>query len=138
MQSEEVTWEEELKARKIDFLPLLDCIFLVVAIFFYLILSMVRQQGVEVEVPFSDYSQENLEQFIAISISKNGEYYVNGNSVKEIELLENLTKLQSEEKEMKVFLRADKEVAYGNVMRALDSMKTAGFMDINLETGSDR
>ena len=99
---------------------------------------MVRQQGVEVEVPFSDNSQENLELFITISISKNGEYYVNGNAVKENELLENLTMLQSEEKEMKVFLRADKEVLYGKVMQALDSMKSAGFMDINLETGSDR
>jgi len=29
MQSEEVTWEEELKARKVDFVPLLDCIFLI-------------------------------------------------------------------------------------------------------------
>ena len=137
MQSEEVAWEGELKARKVDFLPLVDSIFLVVAVFFYLILFMVRQQGVEVEVPFSDNSQENLEQFIAVSISRSGEYYVNGNAVNEDELLENLKTLQGEEPEIKVFLRADKEVNYGNVMQALDSMKSAGFMDINLETSSD-
>ena len=137
MQSEELTWEGELKARKVDFLPLVDSIFLVVAVFFYLILFMVRQQGVEVEVPFSDNSQENLEQFISVSISRSGEYYVNGNAVNEDELLENLKTLQGEEPEIKVFLRADKEVNYGNVMQALDSMKSAGFMDINLETSSD-
>lgn len=137
MLSEELFPVSRIKARKVDMLSLLDCIFLVLAIFFYLILFMVRHEGVDIELPESDSSQENLEFFAAVSITKDNSVYLNGELVNAEQLATKIGMLYSQNSELKVFVGGNGETEYQNVIEVLDRIRSAGITDVSLETTAE-
>lgn len=118
------------KAR-LDAFALMDSIFLVAMVFFYLILSMTRHYGIGVELPSAETTVANEEEYISVSIDGEDRTYLNGTVLPAGKLTERLTALPNNERP--IYLEADETSSYRAVMRALDAIRQAGLDDVLLE-----
>lgn len=118
------------KAR-LDAFALMDSIFLVAMVFFYLILSMTRHYGIGVELPSSNTAASNEQKYIAVSVNADDRVFLNGGPVPPEELTRRLNELP--ERERPVFLEADQSTSYRAVMQTLDAIRRAGLEDVSLE-----
>jgi biopolymer transport protein TolR len=84
-------------------------------------------QGVEVDLP-TTRTVKNLPQdseHLVLTVKKNGALFLDEYQVGEDELEDHLKRLVAGQKKQ-LFLRADKEVAYGTVVRVMGEIKAAG------------
>lgn len=116
---------------RLDAFALMDSIFLVAMVFFYLILSMTRHYGIGVELPSAETTVANEEEYISVSIDGDDRIYLNGAVLPAGKLAERLTALPNDDRP--VYLEADETSSYRAVMRALDSIRQAGLDDVSLE-----
>lgn len=125
-----------LKIRKarIELIPLLDMIFLVLVSFVYTFLSMTIQKGIPVRLPFAQSSIEDKKEYIVVTITQNGTIYINKKEIAREVLISELKVYKNLNPEIKVFLNADKNVIYDKVIEVLDSIRRSGIEKISLET----
>ena len=121
------------KKARIEMLPLMDIVFLLLVVFIYSMISMSVHNGMTVNLPVSSVAKPEKEFLISITIDKNNVIYMD----KEKILLENLTEhLKSAAKDQKhpgVLLFAQKDIPYQNLFQVLDRIKDAGLSKISLQ-----
>jgi biopolymer transport protein ExbD len=123
---------EERKVR-IEMLPLIDIVFLLLVVFIYTMLSMAVHNGLPVSLPSSSTAGPEKNFILSVTIKENHDVFVNKNRV----LLENLTNMliQKSEHEKKngVLVFADNTVSYQILFKILDKIKEAGLSEISLQ-----
>src|SRR5210317_890577 len=66
-----------IKKPRIEMLPLIDIVFLLLIFFIYAMLSMAVHRSLPVSLPFSSTAEINTELNLTVTIRKNGEVYLN-------------------------------------------------------------
>ncbi|MCK4252372.1 biopolymer transporter ExbD [candidate division WOR-3 bacterium] len=129
-----------LKIRKsrIELIPLLDMIFLVLVSFVYTFLSMTIQKGIPVRLPFALSSIEDKKEYLIVTITQDNVIYINKKKVSIEDLISELKIYKNLNPEIKAFLNADKNVIYNSVIEVLDSIRRAGIEKVSLETSDHR
>jgi len=122
----------ESKKVRIEIIPLIDVMFLVMVSFIYGMLSMAIYKGVNVKLPVSKIAETQKTENLSISIDENGLIYVDKQPV-ELENLANFISRNYENKNVSVLLFADKNVIYQKIFNVLDQIKLAGFSKISLQ-----
>ena len=121
------------KKARIEMLPLIDIVFLLLVFFIYAMLSMAVHRGLPVVLPTSTAVKIDKKQFLSVTVKADGSIYVD----KEYILLENLKEMlqkkASKEKEPGVLLFADRTLAYQKLFRILDQIRLAGLNRISLQ-----
>ena len=111
--------------NEINVTPFVDVMLVLLIIF--MVTAPLMTQGVEVDLP-TTRTVKNLPQdseHLVLSIKKDGTIFLDEYQVGQDELAEHLKRLVSKQKKQ-LFLRADKEVAYGIVVRVMGEIKGAG------------
>ncbi len=126
----------DLKIRKarIELIPLLDMIFLVLVCFIYTFLSMTIQKGIPERLPFAQSSIEDKKEYIVVTITQDNIIYINKKEIASEILISELKVYKNLNPEIKVFLNADKNVIYDKVIEVLDSIRRSGIEKVSLET----
>ncbi len=119
----------------INVTPLVDVMLVLLIIF--MVTAPMLQEGVSVELPQAkgaplDKVQQNDE--IIISVSGNGEIYVNEKKTTESQLADLILQSLKDRPSREVFLRADKAVQYGTVVRIMGNLKAAGVSNLGMIT----
>ena len=70
------------KKAKIDIIPLIDIIFLLLIFFIYTMLSMSVHKGVELNLPESAYTQSVSNEDISISIKSDNTVFINKKKIR--------------------------------------------------------
>jgi biopolymer transport protein ExbD len=122
----------ESKKVRIEIIPLIDVMFLVLVSFIYGMLSMAIYKGVNVKLPVSKIAETQKTENLSISIDENGLIYVDKQPV-ELENLADFISKNYENKNVSVLLFADKNVIYQKIFNVLDQIKLAGFSKISLQ-----
>ena len=116
------------KAR-IEIIPLIDVIFFLLATFVMVSLSMVKNQGISVNLPSAatGASQER-EAAVTITVTKSGDIYLNQEKLASDLLPQRLKQLKAENPDMSVFINGDNEAYFGNAIQIpyIYNGKTAG------------
>ena len=120
------------KAR-IEIIPLIDVIFFLLATFVMVSLSMVKNQGIHVNLP-SAATGTPQEREIAVTITKSGDIYLNQEKLAPGLLPQRLKQLKIENPDMKVFINGDKEVYFGNAVQILDEVRSSGITKVAIQT----
>ncbi len=122
------------KAR-IEIIPLIDVIFFLLATFVMVSLSMVRNQGISVNLPSAatGTSQER-ERAVTITITKAGDIYLNQAKLAPDLLPRRLKQLKTENPDVRVFINGDKEAYFGNAIQILDEVRSAGITRVAIQT----
>lgn len=128
-----------ISAPRIEMLPLIDIVFLLLVFFIYAMLSMAVHRGQAVDLPQSESAALETDEAISITIQTSDE----GVRLFLDEELVNFEDMSSKLKEKKsqsqksedseVLIFADKQISYQMLFQVLDQVKKAGITHISLQ-----
>lgn len=124
---------EKHRGPRIEMLPLIDIVFLLLVFFIYAMLSMAVHRSLPIALPKSGTTEVDTRTSIAVSVTLNGLVYVDKVPT-ELSDLEGLLRNKSEtEKDTGVQVFADRLVEYQRLFMVLDSIKRSGISKISLQ-----
>ena len=126
------------KKPRIEMLPLIDIVFLVLVFFIYAMLSMAVHRGLPVVLPVSSSAKIDKRLALSVTLKADGMVYLDKEKVR----MENLTELLKNKiqgtEDAGVFLFADSSLSYQKLFQVLDIIRLAGINRISLQAEVDR
>jgi len=125
-----------IKKPRVEMLPLIDIVFLLLVFFIYAMLSMAVHRSLPVSLPVSSTARLDTDIDLTVSIRPNGEIFLDKTKVSREQLQALLQeKAQSAEngESPRVDLFADEKVSYQELYRVLDIIRTAGISNVALQ-----
>ena len=117
----------------INVTPLVDVMLVLLIIF--MVTAPMMTQGVDVDLPETTAKPlRQNENPIVVAINKKGELHLNKIKVDQAMLRQQLTAMSGADKKRAIFLKADKEVAYGVVVSVMADIKGSGFDKLGMIT----
>jgi biopolymer transport protein TolR len=120
-------------ASQINVTPLVDVMLVLLIIF--MVTAPIIQQGVQVSLPKAKAAAlpGKEEQFV-VSITHANEVYLNDTKITPEELTKKLAAIAAERPDREVFIRADEQVPYGEVIKTMAAIKAAGIENVGMVT----
>ena len=116
---------------EINVTPFVDVMLVLLIVF--MITAPLLTVGVSVDLPKTKASQLNSKgDPIVVSIKKNGELFIQERSIDSLQLLPRLKAISSGNKNLRIYVRGDKNVPYGIVLDTIAKIKKSGFMKVAL------
>ena len=116
---------------QINVTPFVDVMLVLLIVF--MITAPLLTVGVSVDLPKTKASQLNSKgDPIIISIKKNGELYIQEREIDNLQLLPRLKAISSGNKNLRIYVRGDKDVPYGLVLDTIAKIKSSGFKKVAL------
>ena len=110
--------------------PMIDVIFQL--LIFFMISSSFLYPSLQIQLPkVDDKGNVQSNQHLIVSISPEGEYFINNNLVNKEELEHSLREELSELDQKSVFFRADETVPYKQVVDIMKMANSAGALQFN-------
>ncbi len=125
------------RGPRVEMLPLIDIVFLLLVFFIYAMLSMAVHRALPIALPKSGMAEVDNRPMTAITITQAGRVYLDKQPVELPELEEILANKTKAEKEKGVQVFADRQVEYQRLFKVLDSIKGAGISEISLQAERD-
>jgi biopolymer transport protein ExbD len=125
------------KAR-IEILPLIDIVFLLLVFFIYAMLSMAVHRGVPVNLPTSSSARIERQSLLSVTIKQSGEILVDTHRVALKDLARLLEVRAQAHRSPGVLLFADKTVSYQLLVHVLDQIRAAGLSRISLQATMEK
>lgn len=126
---------------RVEMLPLIDIVFLLLIFFIYAMLSMAVHRGLNLDLPESSTAQPGKEELLSISVKHYGTdggllILINENRVALENLAERLNLLTAGLKDKTVLIFAEETISYQELFLVLDQIKNADITDISLQANS--
>jgi biopolymer transport protein TolR len=118
----------------INVTPLVDVMLVLLIIF--MIAAPMLHQGIEVALPRAEAKNlpMRVEDPLILSIRKDGAIFVRETVVPRGDVVEHLKRELASRSQETVFLKADRDVAYGNVIDILDLLQRGGIVHVGMVT----
>lgn len=123
---------EQRKVR-IEMLPLIDIVFLLLVFFIYAMLSMAVHKGLPVTLPTSSSAEIEKDLVLSVTLREDGTIYLDKTRVSMESLTKNLKTKARKNENKGVLLFADRTVSYQTLFRVLDRIKKAGLSRVSLQ-----
>jgi biopolymer transport protein ExbD len=122
---------------RIEMLPLIDIVFLLLVFFIYAMLSMAVHRGLPVVLPTSTTAKIDKRLVLSVTVKSNGAIYVDKAPVSLESLKEILMRKSQQSDEAGVMLFADRNLPYQALFRVMDQIREAGLHRISLQAEVD-
>jgi biopolymer transport protein TolR len=118
---------------QINVTPLVDVMLVLLVIF--MVTAPMMQQGVQVNLPKTESKALPApEQTVVVSIERSGRLSINSAEIPAGELRTKLSGMFAGRSKKEVFLKADKDVPYGEVVKTMAEIKGAGIERLGMVT----
>lgn len=118
---------------EINVTPLVDVMLVLLIIF--MVTAPMMTQGLEVDLPeTTSKALRQKEEPLMVSVNKDGEIKLGNVKVSQEYLKEQLSAMDEEQKKSPIYLRADRNVAYGTVVAIMGDIKQSGFEKLGMIT----
>jgi len=118
---------------QINVTPFVDVMLVLLVIF--MITAPMMQQGMQVNLPKTEAKAMNVkEEPIIVTVDKNGRAFLDKEEIPQGQLKPKLATLFSSRSKKEVFLKADRDVPYGDVIRTMAEIKGAGVERLGMLT----
>jgi biopolymer transport protein TolR len=122
----------ETSLSDINVTPFVDVVLVLLIIF--MVTAPVLQSGIEVNVPKTRTVKQISDERLVISITKGQEVYLNNDHVKLDELGDLLHQKIRDPRGQALYVRADKDVAFGAFATVMSTVQAAGITNISVVT----
>ena len=122
------------KAR-IEIIPLIDVIFFLLATFMMISLSMIKNQGINVNLPAARTSaSEDRSKSVTITVTETSDVYLDKAKITLTMLSQELKALKAKDPELKVFINGDAKANFESAIKVLDTVRVAGITKVAIQT----
>ena len=116
---------------QINVTPFVDVMLVLLIVF--MITAPLLTVGVSVDLPKTKASQLNSKgDPIVVSIKQNGKLFIQEREIGSLQLLPRLRAISSGNKNLRIYVRGDKNVPYGIVLQTIAKIKSSGFKKVAL------
>ncbi len=124
------------RLSEINVTPLVDVMLVLLVIFMVTAPMLEQSQGqINVDLPQVAAAPANIaEDAIVITVDRGRKIFINDRPIDPSELKARLTALFKGRSRKEVFLRADRAVPYGEVVKAMSAIRKAGITRLNMVT----
>lgn len=121
---------------EINVTPFVDVMLVLLVVF--MVAAPLLSAGVPIDLPDSKANALNDQDDkpLEVSLDKNGDIFVGETKVKQDRLVVLLGSLTNNDPERRIYIRADKSLDYGRVMKILGAINGAGFKKVALLSNS--
>jgi biopolymer transport protein ExbD len=125
------------RRARIEILPLIDIVFLLLVFFIYAMLSMAVHRGVPVNLPSSSSSEIEKKLTLSVAIKDSGDIVLDRDRVPLKDLAPRLRAKAAITEDLGVLLFADREVSCQLLVKVLDQIRIAGVTRVSLQTAKE-
>jgi len=123
----------ERKNARIEMIPLVDIIFLLLVFFIYSMLSMAVYRGIPVMLPSAETVEHTKERALFITVDKDGNVFVDKELIARDQLLSRLRREQAAFPQKIAIISGDGDSPYRAFVDVLDKVRLAGFKKVSVE-----
>lgn len=117
---------------EINVTPLVDVMLVLLIIF--MVTAPMFQHGIDVELPKETAKEIDIKQTTVITLAEGEKIYLNDRLISIEKLADSMQKLSKLNSQKEVFLRADRKVPYGFVVKVIAAVKRAGVDRLGMVT----
>ena len=121
------------KKVRIEMLPLIDIVFLLLVFFIYAMLSMAVHRGLPVLLPTSVSAKIDKTLMVSVTVKSDGTIFVDKEQIALNDLASFLKTKTETDRDVGILLFADRSLSYQNLFRVLDQLRLAGIYRISLQ-----
>jgi biopolymer transport protein TolR len=122
--------------HEINVTPFVDVMLVLLIVF--MVTAPLLTVGVPLELPETKGQQlQTSKEPLTISVQRDGKVYIQESEVTLDEIAPKLRAIAKSGYEEQIFVRGDKGIDYGTVMRVMGRIKSAGFTKVSLVTESE-
>lgn len=124
---------------RVEMLPLIDIVFLLLIFFIYAMLSMAVHRGLDLNLPESSTAQPTKDEVLSISVKKQGAggsrllVLINETPVELERLGEELRQMSEIKEKQQALIFAEETISYQELFLVLDQVKSGGIKEISLQ-----
>ncbi len=126
------------KRPRIEMLPLIDIVFLLLVFFIYAMLSMAVHRALPVKLPSSSTAKIDKGAPLSVTLRSDGTLFLDKEKTTLEGLGESLRQLTRKRKEAGILLFADRTVSYQDLFRVMDEIRISGITRISLQAEVDK
>ncbi|ASM35818.1 polysaccharide deacetylase [Campylobacter sputorum subsp. bubulus] len=127
------TFEED--SPELNITPLVDIMLVLLAILMVTAPTLVYEEHITLPDGSKSTANQSKSKDLVIRVDVNKKVYIDQSTMSIMELPDNIMLLSSKyDKESPVYIKADKNLLYDDVMFVLKSVKNAGFTKVALQT----
>jgi biopolymer transport protein ExbD len=125
---------------RVEMMPLMDVIFLLLIFFIYSMLAMAVHRGMPLNLPVSSAAETDMDKALALTVAADGRLFLDKEPIT-LESLTDALRQKNAEAEggepisLQVF--AEDTLPYQELYRVLDAIKSAGIPKISLQAKQD-
>jgi len=123
--------------KQADLLPLMDCIFLILFVFFYLMLFMSKYEAIEVDLPNAEATLDKKINSFSISINAQGELFYAKKLIDLSSLKSELEWKFKEDNNTTVLLTADRKAPFESVVSIIELINTLAIENFAIEVSNE-
>jgi biopolymer transport protein ExbD len=126
------------KKVRIEMLPLIDIVFLLLVFFIFAMLSMAVHRGLPIMLPTSSSAKIDKELVLSVTVKSDGTIYVDKELTPFGDLTSVLRTKTASASEPGVLLFADRSLPYQKLFKVLDQIRMAGIHRISLQAEAEQ
>jgi biopolymer transport protein ExbD len=126
------------KRARIEIIPMIDVIFFLLVFFMISTLSMTVNRGLPVNLPTAATSQKGLREHLSITLTHDGELFLNRESITMQDLGPRVKAALAVEPDLTVVMNADGEVRHSAVVALMDELRSAGVSSLAVAVKPDK
>ena len=125
------------RRARIEIIPLIDIMFFLLATFLMVSLSMIRNQGISVNLPVASTSAaQDRKDYASITVTDKGDFYWNKERVDLAAVVSRLQQLKQSQPDPKVFINGDAKAHFEDIVSVLDEARKTGITKVAIETAN--
>jgi biopolymer transport protein ExbD len=125
------------KKVRIEMLPLIDIVFLLLVFFIFTMLSMAVHRSLPIMLPTSSSAKIDKELVLSVTIKSDRTLYVDKERIAFDDLASVLRTKTASASEPGILLFADRGLSYQNLFQVLDQIRMAGIHRISLQAEAE-
>ena len=123
------------RRARIEIIPLIDIVFFLLATFVMVSLSMIKNEGMSVNLPSAATgTPQERKIYATISVTGAGEVYLNKRKIRAEDVAKEVGILKNHEPELQIFIQGDEQSHFGTAMKVLDSVRSLGITKVAVQT----
>ncbi|MDR2826234.1 MAG: biopolymer transporter ExbD [Deltaproteobacteria bacterium] len=125
---------------RIEMMPLMDVVFLLLVFFIYSMLAMAVHRGMPLNLPVSGTAEREMESALALTVATDGTLFLDKEPIALDSLTDALRQKNAESangEPVSLQIFAEDTLPYQELYRVLDAVKSAGIPKISLQARQD-